>query len=200
MRGGAMNRGGMQIRGQQVNKPRMIQPAIAAPGARRGRPPSGTSMGGAQPLTYNPTPRSQNPQSFAGRGVKPAAITNMNTASSWHTPTTANRPVSPPKSSDASNFKIKLPKLGGGLSVKSENDDLISLDEPPAKIVRPNNGSGNVTDALATLNRTGIQISRQDEGVDPLSGDQVLEPEILLLSFFVGLGHDISMHELFLLS
>jgi len=172
MRGGAMNRGGMQIRGQQVNKPRMIQPAIAAPGARRGRPPSGTSMGGNQPLTYNPTPRSQNPQSFAGRGVKPAAITNMNTASSWHTPTTANRPVSPPKSSDASNFKIKLPKLGGGLSVKSENDDLISLDEPPAKIVRPNNGSGNVTDALATLNRTGIQISRQDEGVDPLSGDQ----------------------------
>jgi hypothetical protein len=180
MRGGAVNRGGMQIRGGGMNKPRMIQPAIAA-GARRGRPPSGTGMGGPQPLTYNPSPRSQNPQSFGQRQTKPN-IANLNaglssSGSSWHTPTTANRPVSPPKSSDASSFKIKLPKLGGGLSVKAEaNADIIALDEgPPAKIVRPN-GTGNVSDALATLNRTGIQISRQDEGVDPLSGDQVGVP------------------------
>ena len=180
MRGGAVNRGGMQMRGG-VNKPRMIQPAIA-PGARRGRPPSGAGMSGPQPLTYNPTPQSrpQPNQSFGQqRTVKPApAITNLNQGissggSSWHTPTTANRPVSPPKSGDASSFKIKLPKLGGGISVKHENSsNIISLDEPPAKIVRPN-GSGNVSDALATLNRTGIQISRQDEGVDPLGGDQV---------------------------
>merc|ERR1712013_325743 len=179
MRGGAVNRGGMQIRGG-LNKPRMIQPAIA-PGARRGRPPSGAGMSGPQPLTYNPTPqpRSQPNQSFGQqRTVKPApAISNLNQGissggSSWHTPTTANRPVSPPKSGDASSFKIKLPKLGGGISVKHENNsNIISLDEPPAKIVRPN-GSGNVSDALATLNRTGIQISRQDEGVDPLGGDQ----------------------------
>jgi len=172
MRGGAVNRGGMQIRGA-MNKPRMIQPAIAA-GARRGRPPSGTGMGGPQPLTYNPSPRSQNPQSFGQRNVKPT-ITGINPGlsssggSSWHTPTTANRPVSPPKSSDASSFKIKLPKMGGGVSVKHE--DMNMMDEPPAKIVRPN-GTGNVSDALATLNRTGIQISRQDEGVDPLGGDQ----------------------------
>eukprot|EP00092_Neocalanus_flemingeri_P008917 GFUD01009592.1.p1 GENE.GFUD01009592.1~~GFUD01009592.1.p1 ORF type:complete len:1808 (+),score=537.57 GFUD01009592.1:62-5485(+) len=185
MRGGNINRGGMQMRGGGMNQPRMIQPAIA-PGARRGRPPSGTGMNigmkrdsnAIQPLTYNPSPRSQNPQSLGQRNVKPN-IASLNaglaisSGSSWHTPTTANRPVSPPKSSDASSFKIKLPKMGGGLNLKAEADaDIISLDEgPPAKIVRPN-GTGNVSDALATLNRTGIQISRQDDGVDPLGGDQ----------------------------
>jgi len=174
------------MRGGGMSQPRMIQPAIT-PGARRGRPPSGPGQlaigmkrdnNAIQPLTYNPSPRPQNSQSFGQRAVKPQ-VANLNTnltstsGSSWHTPTTANnRPVSPPKSADASNFKIKLPKMGG-MSVKSEtNQDIISLDEgPPAKIVRPNNGTGNVSDALATLNRTGIQISRQDDGVDPLGGE-----------------------------
>ena len=76
---------------------------------------------------------------------------------------------------------------GGGGKVKSEmidlDDDIISIDPPPAKISKP--GHNNVSDALTNLNKTGIQISRgvtvsssvsvasPDEGVDPLSLDDV---------------------------
>ena len=109
----------------------------------------------------------------------------VSAVSSWHTPS-QNRPVSPPKANN-DNFKIKLPKMTGGPSLKKENnivdldDDIISLDDPPQLSVKskPNNGHNNLNDALS--NRPGLQISRggaapsanQDEGVDPLSLDDV---------------------------
>ena len=77
--------------------------------------------------------------------------------------------------------------MTGGPSPKKENnivdldDDIISLDDPPQLSVnsKPNNGHNNFNDALS--NRPGLQISRgggapsanQDEGVDPLSLDDV---------------------------
>jgi len=122
-------------------------------------------------IIQNQQPRKIQPQPVAARPVSPSP--------SWHTPSAQNRPVSPPKTNDS--FKIKLPTMGkmagpggAGGKVKVENvnleddDDIISIDASPVKIMRP-------SDPLSSLNRPGLQISRgksnSDEGVDPLSLD-----------------------------
>ena len=89
---------------------------------------------------------------------------------SWHTPS-SNQPVSPPRL-DGANFKIKLPMMRNSASPGSD-DDIISLDPPPPKVSKPN---GTVSDAVANLQRTGVQMSSggsQEDGVDPLSLDDV---------------------------
>ena len=160
--------------------------------ARRGRPPATGVMMNPKPLVqpqqfqqqqqYPPQQRTvitqqqrkiapQPPQQPQPRAVSPSS---SSVVSSWHTPS-QNRPVSPPKSND--NFKIKLPKMSGpaGSKVKPESididDDIISLDDPPPP--RVNNGHNTITN----FNRPGLQISRgssnQEEGVDPLSLDDV---------------------------
>ena len=177
MRGGAQQRGQVQMmRGQQMMRPRLQQPQPA----RRGRPPASAVMMNPEPLVYNqrqPAQRTivqnQQPRKIQARPVSPSP--------SWHTPSAQNRPVSPPKTND--NFKIKLPTMGkmagpggAGGKVKVENvnleddDDIISIDASPVKMMRP-------SDPLSSLNRPGLQISRgksnSDEGVDPLSLDNV---------------------------
>ena len=51
-----------------------------------------------------------------------------------------------------------------------DDDDIISIDASPVKVMRP-------SEPLSNLNRPGLQISRgksnSDEGVDPLSLDNV---------------------------
>ena len=188
MRGGGQPRGQVtMMRGQQMMRPRMAQPQPA----RRGRPPANAVMMNPEPLVYNqrqPTrtiiqnqPRKiqPQPQQMAARPVSPTP--------SWHTPSSQNRPVSPPKTND--NFKIKLPTMGkmagpggsgGKVKVESVNldddDDIISIDASPVKVMRP-------SEPLSNLNRPGLQISRgksnSDEGVDPLSLDNVSKCSIL---------------------
>ena len=183
IRGGGQPRGQVHmVRGQMMgSRPRLVQPQPA----RRGRPPANAVIMNPEPLVYNqrqPTARTivQNqhrkmqpkPQQISPRPVSPTP--------SWHTPS-LNRPVSPPKTND--NFKIKLPTMGrvpgpggagGKVKVESVNldddDDIISIDPPNVKTMRPK-------DPLSNLNRPGLQINRgntnSDEGVDPLSLDNV---------------------------
>ena len=185
MRGGVQQRGQVQMmRGQQMMRPRLQQPQPA----RRGRPPASAVMMNPEPLVYNqrqPAQRTivqnQQPRKIQARPVSPSP--------SWHTPSAQNRPVSPPKTND--NFKIKLPTMGkmpgpggAGGKVKVENvnleddDDIISIDASPVKMMRP-------SDPLSSLNRPGLQISRgksnSDEGVDPLSLDNVSRSHLFLI-------------------
>ena len=63
--------------------------------------------------------------------------------------------------------------MNRAVSVESDDDDIISLDPPPAKVAKHN---GNTSQTLATaINRPGLVISKPfvEEGVDPLSLDNV---------------------------
>jgi len=101
---------------------------------------------------------------------------------SWHTPSIANRPVSPPTMKD-SNFKIIIPKMGlggGGGGVKREAPpDVIDLDATMSKLpahlnISRTGGSGRPAPNMAIINtsRPGLNISKMEEGVDPLSDEQ----------------------------
>ena len=204
-RGGVQGRGGVQMirGGQMVNRPRLASQPVAITQSRRGRPPANTTMmmnqaGRQQPQQqHNSIYVQQQQQRKIAPAPQPRSVSPsssmVSAVSSWHTPS-QNRPVSPPKANN-DNFKIKLPKMTGGPSLKKENnivdldDDIISLDDPPQlSVKRPNNGHNNLNDALS--NRPGLQISRggggaptanQDEGVDPLSLDDVSSYYLLLL-------------------
>ena len=179
MRGGGQPRGQVNMmRGQQMMRPRLAQPQAA----RRGRPPANAVMMNPEPLVYNQRQQSRTIVQNQPRKIQPQphqlAARPVSPTPSWHTPSAQNRPVSPPKTND--NFKIKLPTMGkmagtgGKVKVESVNldddDDIISIDSSPVKIMRP-------SEPLSNLNRPGLQISRgksnSDEGVDPLSLDNV---------------------------
>ena len=182
MRGGGQPRGQVHMmRGQQMMRPRLAQPQAA----RRGRPPANAVMMNPEPLVYNQRQQSRTIVQNQPRKIQPQphqlAARPVSPTPSWHTPSAQNRPVSPPKTND--NFKIKLPTMGkmsgpggsgGKVKVESVNldddDDIISIDSSPVKIMRP-------SEPLSNLNRPGLQISRgksnSDEGVDPLSLDNV---------------------------
>ena len=162
-----IGRGGVQMmRGapQIIQRPRIAQ-SVQVPQSRRGRPPSNSIVMGQDTVTYSNQKRTivQNQRKALPqpRSVSPTP--------SWHTPST-NRPVSPPRL-DGSNFKIKLPVMSRATSAESDDDDIISLDPPPAKVIKPN---GNISENVAN-HRPGLQITKSsvDEGVDPLILDDV---------------------------
>ena len=164
-------RAGVQmIRGgaaQIIQRPRMAQP-VPVPQSRRGRPASTSlviSQNSVSPQFTN------NKRTIVQTQRKPVAQPrSVSPTPSWHTPS-SNQPVSPPRL-DGANFKIKLPMMRNSASPGSD-DDIISLDPPPPKVSKPN---GTVSDAVANLQRTGVQMSSggsQEDGVDPLSLDDV---------------------------
>ena len=153
-----------------IQRPRMAQP-VSVPQSRRGRPAS-TSVVMSQNSVSPQFPNNKRTiiQSQRKTVAQPRAVSPT---PSWHTPS-SNQPVSPPRL-DGANFKIKLPMMRtpAPASPGSDDDDIISLDPPPPKVSKPN---GTFSDAVASLQRTGVQISTggaQEEGVDPLSLDDV---------------------------
>ena len=148
----------------------MAQP-VQVPQSRRGRPAQNSmviSQNSVSPQFSN------NKRTIMQNQRKPVAQPrSVSPTPSWHTPS-FNQPVSPPRL-DGANFKIKLPAMRSSASITAgsdDDDDIISLDPPPPKVSKPN---GGFSDAIASLNRTGVQISTpaQEEGVDPLSLDDV---------------------------
>ena len=153
-----------------IQRPRMPQP-VSVPQSRRGRPAANSvvmSQNSVSPQFTN------NKRTILQSQRRPVAQPrSVSPTPSWHTPS-SNQPVSPPRH-DGANFKIKLPAMRNSASVSagSDDDDIISLDPPPPKVSKPN---GTFSDAVASLQRTGVQISTggaQEEGVDPLSLDDV---------------------------
>ena len=165
-------RGGVQMmRGAPIiQRPRMAQP-VAVPQSRRGRPAQSSmvmSQNSVSPQFTN------NKRTIIQNQRKPAAQPrSVSPTPSWHTPS-SNQPVSPPRL-DGANFKIKLPMMRSSASISQgsdDDDDIISLDPPPPKVSKVN---GTFNDAIASLQRTGVQVGTpaQEEGVDPLSLDEV---------------------------
>ena len=156
-RGGVQGRGGVQMirGGQMVNRPRLASQPVAITQSRRGRPPANTTMmmnqaGRQQPQQqHNSIYVQQQQQRKIAPAPQPRSVSPsssmVSAVSSWHTPS-QNRPVSPPKANN-DNFKIKLPKMTGGPSLKKENnivdldDDIISLDDPPQLSVKMEDGT-----------------------------------------------------------
>ena len=174
--GQIMGRGGMQMmRGgaQVIQRPRVAQSmqAMQMPHSRRGRPPANSIVTPHDSVNYSNPKRPLVQSQRKPLPVPAPAPQSVSPTPSWHTPST-NNPVSPPRL-DGTNFKIKLPIMNRAVSVESDDDDIISLDPPPAKVAKHN---GNTSQTLATaINRPGLVISKPfvEEGVDPLSLDNV---------------------------
>ena len=166
-----MMRGGGGAAAAIIQRPRMPQP-VSVPQSRRGRPAANSvvmSQNSVSPQFTN------NKRTIVQNQRKPVAQPrSVSPTPSWHTPS-SNQPVSPPRL-DGANFKIKLPMMRTSASISQDSDDdddIISLDPPPPKVSKPN---GTLSDAVANLQRTGVQMSSggsQEEGVDPLSLDDV---------------------------
>merc|ERR1719193_604907 len=119
------------------------------------------------PARPKPTPQQHQPQQqsiqtlptgLSVQAVPTQGVDPSSSASSWHTPTMANRPVSPPTMKD-SNFKIIIPKMGGGLK-KEKSPDVIDLDATMSKLPSHLNisrsGGGSSSASSVVSNESGV--------------------------------------------